>query len=299
MQRSPEMEAIEPMSPHELPSRRDIRAIPSAPSLLATADQETTDIPPQPPDRGRSSTRPWLAGIYLLVFGAVGTYVMAVLPISNAVEGRSWVRSPCRVVDSGVRRHGGKFGPTYSVDIVYEYDVAGRSYRSDRWDFFPSLPGIGYDSMASVARLYPAGRMLECYVNPLDPCQAVLDRRIQSGFPRILLPLGLLALGSAMVYPFACNRRTDSATPAVPHDAIAEGKASSPRWHDVPTALGVAVFLNAGAYVMGRILLDGWREGQLKVGLAVLVVFIGVMGVVMIGVLLRVLLGCLSSRHQA
>ncbi|MEN6337315.1 MAG: DUF3592 domain-containing protein, partial [Phycisphaerales bacterium] len=234
------------MSPHELPSQQEIRAIPSAPSLLATPDEDTTEIPPQPSARGRSSIRRRLAGIYLLVFGVVGTYVMAVLPITNAVDGRSWVRTPCRVIDSAVRRHGGKIGPTYSVDIIYEYDVGGRSYRSDRWDFFPYMPGIGYDSMASVVRAYPPGRTLECYVNPLDSSQAVLDRRIQSGFLRMLLPLALLALGGAMVYPFACNRRTDSATPSIPHDAMAEKKASSPRCRDVLMALGVAAFLNGG-----------------------------------------------------
>ena len=248
---------------------------------------------------GVSPVRRWLAGIFLLVLGAVGTYVMVVLPIANAVEGRSWVRTPCRVIDSTVRRHRGKIGPTYSVDIIYEYDVDGRRYRSDRWDFFPSIPRIGHDSAAAVARLHPPGRMLECYVNPRDPSQAVLDRRIRSGFPRILLPLALLAGGGVMVFPLARTRQGVTVSAAVPHDAMAEQANSSAGWHGVLTALGLAVFLNGSAYVFGRILLDGWREGQVLVGLTILVVGSGGVGVVMIGVLIRQLLRCLTPPDQA
>lgn len=260
---------------------------------------EFHDASDTPARAGISPARRWIAGIFLLALGAVGTYVMVVLPIANAVEGRSWVRTPCRVTHSAVRRHRGKIGPTYSVDIVYEYDVDGRSYRSDRWDFFPSLPGIGHDSAAAVASLHPPGRMLECYVSPRDPSQAVLDRRMQSGFPRILLPLAFLAGGGAMVFPLVCTRRAVPASAGVPHDALAEQADSSAGWRGVLTALGLAVFLNGSAYVLGRILLDGWREGQMLVGLTVLVVGSGVVGVVMIGVLIQQLLRCLTPPDQA
>jgi hypothetical protein len=165
------------------------------------------DASDMPAAAGVSPFRRWIAGIFLLVLGAVGTYVMVVLPITNAVAGRSWVRTPCRVIDSTVRRHRGKIGPTYSVDIIYEYDMDGSNYRSDRWDFFPSIPGIGHDSATAVAHLHPPGRMLECYVNPRDPSQAVLDRRIRSGLPRILLPLAFLAAGFAALYALTRRRQ--------------------------------------------------------------------------------------------
>ena len=260
---------------------------------------EFHDASNTPARAGMSPVRLWIAGIFLLALGAVGTYVMVALPIMHSVAGRSWVRAPCRVIDSTVRRHRGKIGPTYSVDIVYEYDVDGHSYRSDRWDFFPSIPGIGHDSAAAVARLHHPGRMMECYVNPRDPSQAVLDRRIRRGFPRILLPLALLAGGSAMVFSLVCTRRAVPATAAIPHDVMAERADSSAGWRGVLTALGLAVFLNGSAYVLGRILLDGWREGQRLIGLTILVVGSGVVGIVMVGVLIRQLLRCLPPPDQA
>lgn len=165
------------------------------------------DAPDVPSDRGTSPGRLWLVCIVFLVLGALGTYVIAVLPIVHALEGRSWVRTPCRVIDCAVRRHRGKFGPSYSVDIVYEYEADGHTYRSDRWDFFPSIPGISHDAAADVARQHPPGRMLACYVNPLDPDQAVLDRRIRSGFPRILLPLAFLTAGLAALYALVRRRQ--------------------------------------------------------------------------------------------
>lgn len=157
--------------------------------------------------RGQAPARYWLVCIVFLVLGVVGTYVMAVLPIAHAVEGQSWVATPCQVIDCAVRQHRGKFGPRYGIDIVYEYEVDGCSHRSDRWDFFPSMPGISHNAAASFARLHPPGRAMVCYVNPLDPGQAVLDRRMRSGFPRILLPLAFLAAGFAALYALTRRRQ--------------------------------------------------------------------------------------------
>lgn len=168
---------------------------------------ECHDAPDAPSAHGQAPARYWLVCIVFLVLGVVGTYVMAVLPIAHAVEGRSWVATPCRVIDCAVRQHRGKYGPRYGVDIVYEYEVDGRSHQSDRWDFFPSMPGISHDEAAAFARLHPPGRMLVCYVDPLDPDHAVLDRRIRSGFPRILLPLAFLTAGFVALYALARRRQ--------------------------------------------------------------------------------------------
>ena len=101
-----------------------------------------------------------------------------------------------------------------------------------------------------------------------------------------------------MVFALVCSRQTVPATAVAPHDAMAERVDSSAGWRGVLTALGLVVFLNGSAYLLGRILLDGWREGQLLVGLTVLVVGSGVVGIVMIGVLIRQLLRCLTPPHQ-
>lgn len=188
----------------------------SSPELPAIPDEDTLHDAPEASARGPSPALRWLVCIVFLVLGAVGTYVVVVVPVVRAVEGRSWVQTPCRVIDCAVRRHRRRFGPTYSVDIVYEYEAAGRPYRSDRWDFFPSMPGLGHDAAAAVARLHPPGRMLSCYVNPRDPGQAVLDRRLRSGFPRILLPLALLAAGFAALYALVRRPRATPIPTALP-----------------------------------------------------------------------------------
>ena len=102
-----------------------------------------------------------------------------------------------------------------------------------------------------------------------------------------------------MVFSLVCTRRAVPATAAIPHDVMAERADSSAGWRGVLTALGLAVFLNGSAYVLGRILLDGWREGQRLIGLTILVVGSGVVGIVMVGVLIRQLLRCLPPPDQA
>lgn len=245
------------------------------------------DAPDEPTDSRTSPARLWLVCIVFLVLGALGTYVLAVVPIAHALEGRSWVRTPCRVIDCAVRRHRGKIGPTYSVDIVYEYEADGRMCRSDRWDFFPSMPGIGHEAAASVARLHPPGRMLFCYVSPLDPGQAVLDRRIRRGFPRILLPLAFLVAGGAGLYRLVRRSVNLTALKAVSPPSASGSLRPSSRWDGLLTALGVAVFLIGAAFILSRMLFDGWQEGELYIGLTVLVVGCGVVGVMIIGMVIH------------
>ena len=47
--------------------------------------------------------------------------------VLNVLAARSWTPVPATVVASNVRSHHGD-GTTYSVNVLYAYEVAGRGY---------------------------------------------------------------------------------------------------------------------------------------------------------------------------
>ena len=59
------------------------------------------------------------------------------LPAWRAVGTLGWTEVPCTVLESRVETVRGDDGDTYRVAVAYEYEVDGRTYRGDRYDFLP------------------------------------------------------------------------------------------------------------------------------------------------------------------
>lgn len=60
--------------------------------------------------------------------------------------------------------------------VTYQYDFAGRNYRSRRYSFSPSSATCGYRGKKRVADRLVSGTMTFCYVNPDNPGDAVIER---------------------------------------------------------------------------------------------------------------------------
>jgi hypothetical protein len=138
----------------------------------------------------RSAREPWAAAIVeraarpawllfstaLVLVGLGLLWGCSIYPALRLLAARSWQVVPCQVVSSEVVEHAEPGDePTYRVDIIYKYQVNGRPYISDRYDFFPGSSS-GKDAKREVVKRYPARAAATCFVNPTDPGDAVFHR---------------------------------------------------------------------------------------------------------------------------
>ncbi len=105
-----------------------------------------------------------------------------------------WPKATARVVSSGVYASGAGTGATFSPQVKYEFEAAGRSYRSGNIRY---LLGTFYnaDSAAEVESAYPAGRLVSVAYDPQDPNRSVLEPGVPRGmWTQALIPLFFFSL---------------------------------------------------------------------------------------------------------
>ncbi|MCP4201002.1 MAG: DUF3592 domain-containing protein [bacterium] len=150
-----------------------------------------------PLDRGSIPTRarPGLAaGAMVFLTGGFALFGVGFLvpfflrPALQVVEARSWTETPCEIVSSGVRTHPGDDGATYSIDVLFRYELEGREYRANRYQFMGGSSS-GYKRKAKIVDALPAGTNTFCYVNPKDPFEAVIERGFTGDYLFGLVPL--------------------------------------------------------------------------------------------------------------
>lgn len=105
------------------------------------------------------------------------------------LSARSWPAVEATVVNSRVRTHHGDDSTTYSVQVVYDYRVGDRTYRSSRYGVMSGSSSGRQDKEQLVQQLRP-GTKVTAYVDPRDPTNALLTR---SGW-WLLLPVGVPGL---------------------------------------------------------------------------------------------------------
>jgi hypothetical protein len=141
-------------------------------------------------------------GLFCLVGMVIGTS-LSFVPISRAIQSRSWPASACDVLSSRLVRNGNTSRP----DIQYRYYVDDRPYTGTRYNF-----ATGSDNLSdyqSVVDRHPPGSRFECYVNPADPTQAVISRDLTFTyfFGLIFFFMFTVIPGSAMVVWFRRARQ--------------------------------------------------------------------------------------------
>jgi hypothetical protein len=145
---------------------------------------------------------------FLGLFVAVGTaigYFLSFRPIYLAYHAHAWSAADCEVISSRVARS----GKSARADIRYRYYVADRAYTSDRYHF---LPGSYSDStIGDTVERYAPGTRFQCFVDPADPTQAVINRDITTWYGFGLIFFGAFAgipllLGSFALRQFSSAR---------------------------------------------------------------------------------------------
>ena len=125
-------------------------------------------------------------GLFVVVGSAIG-YFLSFRPLYLAYQARSWTPADCLVISSRVEAS----GDTSRPDIRYRYHVDDRPYTSGRYNF---IPGSTSDStVAATVERYATGTRFQCYVDPADPAQAVINRDITNWYYMGLLFFGAFA----------------------------------------------------------------------------------------------------------
>lgn len=135
-----------------------------------------------------------LVGFVFALLGGTALGIWALPTAQRAIASRSWIETPCVILDGQVRRHDGDKGTTYSVDISYRYSIGGEEYHSNAYRVSRSSSS-GYATKAAIVRAYPVGSAQVCYVNPEDPTDAILVRGMGLEWFFMLIPLIFFIVG--------------------------------------------------------------------------------------------------------
>lgn len=164
-------------------------------------------------EKAKGSGTGCLVGFFA-IFAAAGLLFMVpffALPAWLAWSARSWNEVPCTIERSAVGDH----GDTYSVEVLYRYEVDGRGYHGERYHFFTGSTS-GYSGKAEIVERLPVGTVTTCYVDPNDPSSAVIQRRLSNEMWFGLIPgiFVLVGVGGMVGTLIAARRRSVAGDPA-------------------------------------------------------------------------------------
>ena len=189
--------------------------------------------------------------LFALVFVGAGcacVHFLTIRPAWKSLTSSDWRGVPCVIVSSEVEENEGEDGPTYSVKIVYDYRFAGRSYQSDRYGFI-KVASSGYSGKKTIVDRYPPGSEHTCYVNPRNPSEAVLVRKLTADMLLGLFGLLFISAGGAMVWAAfrAVGEQVDSSRQLARFRRVSEFAGPWPREESFPSDASVGpVILKTG-----------------------------------------------------
>lgn len=97
---------------------------------------------------------------------------------SSWYAGRNFVAVPA-VIQKSSLSGSGEPGGSVGIDIVYSYKYKGENFESRRYSFFHRYEtNVGAHTVRRIVKKYSAGQKTECFINPANPKESVLDRRI-------------------------------------------------------------------------------------------------------------------------
>ncbi|MBR4371835.1 MAG: DUF3592 domain-containing protein [Victivallales bacterium] len=186
---------------------------------LPLVDAQNGQPVTEPPDEKRKanpapdmSTAATISGSMFLIFfgliffgaGSLAAWMLCVKPLSGVITSGGWTPTPARIISSQLDRgSSSKGGSSYRVNIHYEYDVNGSRHTSDRYDFFSSdmSSNVGVGSMRKTVNELQPGDETTCLVNPANPDEAVISRKIPWFYALFMLfPLPFLFIGGMTIF---------------------------------------------------------------------------------------------------
>ena len=177
--------------------------------------------------------------LFGLPFAAVGVGMLSwtAYTVWQAQEMTGWQRVDATVLDGGVRVNRGDDSETYRAWGEYRYIYAGQEYRSRRVAISSTADNIGSFQEALGQRLAAAAASqepIDAWVNPDNPADAIIDRRLRWGFQIVKLLFGLVfgAVGGAVIW--AVWRAQDPVVDTTAEIVSAEPWRANPAWQGEP-----------------------------------------------------------------
>ena len=224
------------------------------------------ELPPAPKPSGAGCLAAFGA---LFVLAGVGLLVpFFLLPAKRALEARGWREVPCTVLESRVETVSGDDGDTYSIAVLFEYAVDGRTYRSERYDFLGGSTS-GRSGKQRIVDRNPPGTRSVCWVDPDDPTEAVFSRAWRAGWLVSLVPLLFAGAGAGVIVHAWRTARGGGAAAAPAARRLERATSAGPvTLRPRATPLGklagtllVALFWNGIVSVFVWQVVETWRTG--------------------------------------
>ena len=159
----------------------------------------------RPADAGHRASRVFLFFAVFLVIGAAFGIGIFGKPLVHMLAARQWRSASCEIVSSSVYTTQSSDGSMYRVDVTYRYFVDDRRLVGDRYQFMDWSTSGSRGKAAIVARLTP-GTRTECWVNPANAGDAVIDRGPTADLWFGLIPLVFIVVGGCGIYVAAAGR---------------------------------------------------------------------------------------------
>ena len=139
-------------------------------------------------------------GLFLVLAGMLFTWVLW-RAYQRAEETRSWVETPCTIVQSSLHSERPTPGSnlSYRPEIRYAYEFNGRTFIGRN---IKRVDGRSAheERVRSTLAQYPAGLQTVCHVNPQSPWEAVLLHGTRAALYSIWFPLLFVAGGFGMIW---------------------------------------------------------------------------------------------------
>jgi hypothetical protein len=140
-------------------------------------------------------------GLALCMIGGIFVALMA-RSYLRAKSMHEWPQLPCLILKSDVEEYGigGTVESEYRLNILYRYDFQGKSFESNRWSLRGSIPKSNPSAVEEMVQMYPVGTRSLCWVNPLQPSQALLKLDSKAPLYSIWFPGVFVIAGVGMIY---------------------------------------------------------------------------------------------------
>jgi hypothetical protein len=134
---------------------------------------------------------------YLLIGAGIGSYFWTLIPLSKAVQSKTWEPVPGTVTFNDIvltRGGGGTGNRTFKPIVHYRYEVNGEVFEGDQIAAFLLTTSIRSHAESTLSR-YPVHSQVVVYHDPRNPKKALLE----PGFQRMGGFYLTLVVGAAFV----------------------------------------------------------------------------------------------------
>jgi hypothetical protein len=221
----------------------------------------------------------------LLLFGImawVGWFITKTtvwIPLQSYFAAYDWQQVPCTIQESRItrseptrqERRSRSTTTSTRVEVTFTYSLGGKEYRSSRYDFIGAYSSGDHDEKRAILARYPAGTRTQCWVDPDNPQNAVLNREFSETYVvgslfSLFLVAGVGGIGWTLFHVFGGAERQRQRRKArrgeTPEDA--EPQKLKPRVPIARTLIGGSLVAAVWNGLIWFALNQAWKDGELN-----------------------------------